>query len=186
MDRPDAGAAALRGRRHRADNRLLSISPDVEDPAARSITFEELRAAYAEQVRGLVEGGVDLLLVETIIDALNAKAAIAAIDDVAVETGVRPPVMISVTITDRGGRTLAGQTIEAFWITIAYARPPAWASTAPSAPPRCGPTSPSWRAWPTAGPPATRMPACPTCSASTTSCPSARPPSSASSPRAAS
>jgi 5-methyltetrahydrofolate--homocysteine methyltransferase len=104
-------------------NRLLSISPDVEDPAARSITFEELRAAYAEQVRGLVEGGVDLLLVETIIDALNAKAAIAAIDDVAVETGVRPPVMISVTITDRSGRTLAGQTIEAFWITIAHARP---------------------------------------------------------------
>ena len=64
-------------------NRLLSISPDVEDPAARAITFEELRAAYAEQVRGLVEGGADLLLVETIIDTLNAKAAIAAIDDVA-------------------------------------------------------------------------------------------------------
>ncbi|HSJ73647.1 MAG TPA: homocysteine S-methyltransferase family protein, partial [Miltoncostaeaceae bacterium] len=104
-------------------NRLLSISPDVEDPAARSITFEELRSAYAEQVRGLVEGGVDLLLIETIIDALNAKAAIVAIEDVAEETGVRPPLMISVTITDRSGRTLAGQTIEAFWITIAHARP---------------------------------------------------------------
>ena len=104
-------------------NRLLSISPDVEDPAARSITFEELRAAYAEQVRGLVEGGVDLLLVETIIDALNAKAALVAIEEVGEETGVRPPVMISVTITDRSGRTLAGQTIEAFWITIAHARP---------------------------------------------------------------
>jgi 5-methyltetrahydrofolate--homocysteine methyltransferase len=104
-------------------NRLLSISPDVEDPAARSITFDELRAAYAEQVRGLLEGGVDLLLVETIIDALNAKAAIVAIEEVADETGVRPPVMISVTITDRSGRTLAGQTIEAFWVTIAHARP---------------------------------------------------------------
>ena len=104
-------------------NRLLSISPDVEDPAARSITFDELRAAYAEQVRGLVEGGVDLLLVETIIDALTAKAALVAIEEVGEETGVRPPVMISVTITDRSGRTLAGQTIEAFWITIAHARP---------------------------------------------------------------
>jgi 5-methyltetrahydrofolate--homocysteine methyltransferase len=104
-------------------NRLLSISPDVEDPAARSITFEELKDAYAEQVRGLTEGGVDLLLVETVIDALNAKAAIAAIEEVADETGVRPPAMISVTITDRSGRTLAGQTIEAFWITIAHARP---------------------------------------------------------------
>jgi 5-methyltetrahydrofolate--homocysteine methyltransferase len=104
-------------------NRLLSISPDVEDPAARSITFEELRAAYAEQVRGLIEGGVDLLLIETIIDALNAKAAIVAIEEVAEETGVRPPLMISVTITDRSGRTLAGQTIEAFWVTIAHARP---------------------------------------------------------------
>ena len=104
-------------------NRLLSISPDVEDPAARSITFDELREAYAEQVRGLTQGGVDLLLVETIIDALNAKAAIVAIEQVAEETGARPPVMISVTITDRSGRTLAGQTIEAFWITIAHARP---------------------------------------------------------------
>ncbi|MGD9695592.1 MAG: methionine synthase [Thermoleophilia bacterium] len=104
-------------------NRMLSISPDVEDPAARAITFDQLRAAYVEQVRGLVEGGADLLLVETIIDGLNAKAAIAAIEDVAEETGVRTPVMISVTITDRSGRTLAGQTIEAFWITVAHARP---------------------------------------------------------------
>ena len=104
-------------------NRMLSISPDVEDPAARAITFDELRAAYAEQVRGLIEGGADLLLVETIIDGLGAKAALFAIDEVAEETGVRPPVMISVTVTDRSGRTLAGQTIEAFWITIAHARP---------------------------------------------------------------
>ncbi len=104
-------------------NRMLSISPNVEDPAARAITFDELRAAYAEQVRGLVEGGADLLLVETIIDGLGAKAALFAIDEVAEETGTRLPVMISVTVTDRSGRTLAGQTIEAFWITIAHARP---------------------------------------------------------------
>ena len=104
-------------------NRMLSISPDVEDPSKRSITFEELRGAYVEQVRGLVEGGADLLLIETIIDGLGAKAAIAAVNDVAEETGVQLPLMISVTITDRSGRTLAGQTIEAFWITIAHARP---------------------------------------------------------------
>ncbi|MGD9571955.1 MAG: methionine synthase [Thermoleophilia bacterium] len=104
-------------------NRTLSISPDVEDPSKRAITFEELRAAYAEQVRGLVEGGADLLLVETIFDTLNAKAAIAAIEDVARETGRRLPLMISVTITDNSGRTLSGQTIEAFWTTIAHSRP---------------------------------------------------------------
>ncbi|MGZ8790595.1 MAG: methionine synthase, partial [Thermoanaerobaculia bacterium] len=104
-------------------NRMLSISPNVEDPAARAITFDELRVAYAEQVRGLVDGGADLLLVETIIDGLGAKAALFAIDEVAEETGTRLPVMISVTVTDRSGRTLAGQTIEAFWITIAHARP---------------------------------------------------------------
>ena len=104
-------------------NRMLSISPDVNDPAARAITFDELRDAYAEQVRGLVEGGADLLLIETIIDTLNAKAAIMAVEDVADETGVRPPVMISATITDRSGRILSGQTVEAFWISIAHARP---------------------------------------------------------------
>jgi 5-methyltetrahydrofolate--homocysteine methyltransferase len=104
-------------------NRMLSISPDVEDASKRSITFEELCGAYVEQVRGLVEGGADLLLIETIIDGLSAKAAIAAVNQVADETGIRLPLMISVTITDRSGRTLAGQTIEAFWITIAHARP---------------------------------------------------------------
>ena len=142
---------------YRPTNRLLSISPDVEDPAARSITFEELRAAYAEQVRGLVEGGVDLLFIETIIDALNAKAAIAAIDDVAVETGVRLPVMISVTITDlQRAHPRRADDRGVLGSRSPTRAPSAWASTAPSAPPRCGPTSPSWRAWPTAGPPATR------------------------------
>ncbi len=104
-------------------NRMLSLSPDVEDASKRAITFDELRTAYVEQVRGLVEGACDLLLIETIIDGLNAKAAIWAVDEVAEETGIRLPLMISVTITDRSGRTLAGQTIEAFWITIAHARP---------------------------------------------------------------
>ncbi len=104
-------------------NRTLSISPDVEDPSKRAITFDALRAAYADQVRGLVEGGADLLLIETIFDTLNAKAAIVAVEEVAEETGRRLPLMISVTITDRSGRTLSGQTIEAFWITIAHARP---------------------------------------------------------------
>jgi 5-methyltetrahydrofolate--homocysteine methyltransferase len=104
-------------------NRTLSISPSVTDPSARDVTFDEMRDAYAEQVRGLIEGGADLLLVETITDTLNAKAALMAIELVGDETGIRPPVMISVTIVDRSGRTLSGQTIEAFWISIAHARP---------------------------------------------------------------
>ena len=93
-------------------NRTLSISPDVNDPAFRAITFDALRDAYATQVRGLLDGGVDLLLVETIFDTLNAKAALVAIADVFAERfdrgGETPPVMISVTITDRSGRTLSG------------------------------------------------------------------------------
>ena len=104
-------------------NRTLSISPDVNDPGFRAVSFAEVRAAYEEQVRGLLEGGCHLLLVETIFDTLNAKAALAAIDDVAVATGRRVPVMISVTITDRSGRTLSGQTVEAFWNSIAHAKP---------------------------------------------------------------
>ncbi len=104
-------------------NRTLSISPDVEDSAKRAITFEELRAAYAEQIRGLVDGGAHLLLIETIFDTLNAKAAIAAAEDEAERTGTSLPVMLSVTITDRSGRTLSGQTIEAFWNSVSHARP---------------------------------------------------------------
>jgi 5-methyltetrahydrofolate--homocysteine methyltransferase len=100
-------------------NVTLSISPKVEDASYRSITFDRLCEAYAEQIHGLVEGGVDLLLVETIFDTLNAKAAIAAAKDVAPEL----PLMISVTITDRSGRTLSGQTVEAFWTSIAHAEP---------------------------------------------------------------
>ena len=103
-------------------NRILSISPDVNNPAFRNMTFDELREAYREQVRGLVDGGCDLLLLETIVDTLNAKAGIVAIEEVFEERGVRLPLMISVTITDRSGRTLSGQTIDAFYTSIAHAR----------------------------------------------------------------
>jgi len=104
-------------------NRTLSLSPDVEDPGYRAVTFEEVRDAYAEQVRGLIEGGVDLLLCETIFDTLNVKTALIAIDEVQRELGTDLPLMISVTITDQSGRTLSGQTVEAFWISVAHAKP---------------------------------------------------------------
>jgi 5-methyltetrahydrofolate--homocysteine methyltransferase len=104
-------------------NRTLSISPDVNNAAFRAISFDELRQAYEVQVRGLVDGGSDILLVETIFDTLGAKAAIVAIENVFEATGVRLPVMISVTITDRSGRTLSGQTVDAFYVSIRHARP---------------------------------------------------------------
>ncbi|MFW2389676.1 MAG: methionine synthase [Polyangiales bacterium] len=104
-------------------NKTLSLSPDVNDPGYRALTFDEAREAYAEQVRGLMDGGVDLLLVETIFDTLNAKAALCAIDDVSDEKGVRLPVIISVTIVDKSGRTLSGQTVEAFYLSIEHANP---------------------------------------------------------------
>jgi len=104
-------------------NRTLSISPDVNDPARRAITFDEMKAAYIDQVRGLIDGGVHLLLLETVIDALNAKAAFAAIDELREATGASLPLMISATITDRSGRTLSGQTLDAFYISMLHARP---------------------------------------------------------------
>jgi 5-methyltetrahydrofolate--homocysteine methyltransferase len=104
-------------------NRTASISPDVSNPGFRAITFDELRGAYSEQIRGLIVGGVDLLLIETIFDTLNAKAAIYAIAEVCEERGTRLPIMISGTITDRSGRLLAGQTPEAFWNSVAHAAP---------------------------------------------------------------
>ncbi len=103
--------------------RTLSLSPDVNDPSFRAVSFEAVRDAYTEQARGLVDGGVDALLVETIFDTLNAKAALIAIETVYREKGVVLPVLISVTITDKSGRTLSGQTVEAFWTSIAHARP---------------------------------------------------------------
>ena len=102
-------------------NRTASLSPDVNDPAFRAVTFEGLVQAYAEQVRGLLEGGVDLLLPETTFDTLNLKAALFAIENVFEELGRRVPVLASVTITDKSGRTLSGQTVEACWTSIAHA-----------------------------------------------------------------
>jgi 5-methyltetrahydrofolate--homocysteine methyltransferase len=104
-------------------NRTASISPDVANPGFRAVTFDELRSAYAEQAKGLLEGGADLLLIETIFDTLNAKAAIAAIADVSELTGIHVPVMISGTITDRSGRLLSGQTPAAFWNSVRHAAP---------------------------------------------------------------
>lgn len=101
-------------------NKTLSLSPDVEDPGYRDITFDQLKEAYSEQIRGLADGGVDILLVETIFDTLNAKAAIYAIHKHAEETGQELPVMISGTIVDQSGRTLSGQTTEAFWISVSH------------------------------------------------------------------
>jgi 5-methyltetrahydrofolate--homocysteine methyltransferase len=104
-------------------NRTASLSPDVNDPGFRNVQFDELVATYTEAVRGLLDGGADLLLVETIFDTLNAKAALFAIDSYFETAGFRVPVMISGTITDASGRTLSGQTTEAFWNSVAHARP---------------------------------------------------------------
>jgi 5-methyltetrahydrofolate--homocysteine methyltransferase len=103
--------------------KTLTIGPDVNDPAFRNITFDQLREAYADQARGLMDGGVDILLVETIFDTLNAKAALVAIDEVFEERGARLPIMISVAITDASGRTLSGQTVDAFYHSVMHARP---------------------------------------------------------------
>jgi len=104
-------------------NRTLSISPDVNNPGFRAVSFDQVRDSYAEQVRGLIDGGSELLLIETIFDTLNAKAAIVAIEEVFRAKGVRLPVMISGTITDLSGRTLSGQTVEAFWNAVRHAAP---------------------------------------------------------------
>ncbi len=104
-------------------NRTASISPDVNNPGYRAVTFDDLRVAYLEQARSLVAGGADLLLVETIFDTLNAKAAIFAIEELCEELGERIPVMLSGTITDASGRTLSGQTADAFWISVKHAQP---------------------------------------------------------------
>lgn len=104
-------------------NRTASISPDVNDPSFRNVTFDELVAAFREQTEALVAGGADLLLVETIIDTLNAKAAMFAIDDFFDTSGIHLPVMISGTITDQSGRILSGQTPEAFWNSLRHVKP---------------------------------------------------------------
>src|SRR5476651_2649176 len=104
-------------------NRTASISPDVSNPGFRAISFDQLREAYGEQIRGLLDGGTDLLLIETIFDTLNAKAAIYAISEACAERGIDLPVMISGTITDRSGRLLSGQTPAAFWNSVKHANP---------------------------------------------------------------
>ena len=103
--------------------RTASISPDVNDPGARNTNFEALRHSYREQVEGLVEGGADVLLVETIFDTLNAKAAAFAIDEFFEASGERLPVMLSCTITDASGRVLSGQTVAGFWHSVRHVRP---------------------------------------------------------------
>ena len=101
-------------------NRTASLSPDVNDPGFRAITFDELRIAYKQQAEALLDGGSDLLLVETIFDTLNAKAALFAIDEIQEERNIQIPIMVSGTITDASGRTLSGQTAEAFLISISH------------------------------------------------------------------
>ncbi len=104
-------------------NRTASISPDVSNPGYRAVTFDDLRAAYGEQINGLLDGGVDILLLETIFDTLNAKAALYAIAEIAEARGIDVPVMISGTITDKSGRLLSGQLPEAFWNSVRHAKP---------------------------------------------------------------
>lgn len=104
-------------------NRTASISPDVNNPGYRAVSFDDLRIAYAEQIRGLIDGGADIILIETIFDTLNAKAAIFATKEVFAEKGIELPVMISGTITDLSGRTLSGQTPTAFWYSVRHAEP---------------------------------------------------------------
>jgi 5-methyltetrahydrofolate--homocysteine methyltransferase len=103
--------------------KTASISPDVNDPGARNVDFEQLRAAYYEQVQALVEGGADVLMVETIFDTLNAKAALFAIDEYFEASGERLPLIISGTVTDASGRILSGQTVTAFWHSVRHAQP---------------------------------------------------------------
>ena len=104
-------------------SRTASLSPDVNDPGFRNVTFEQLAANYRESAAGLIDGGADIVMVETIFDTLNAKAALYALSELFRERGARVPLMISGTITDRSGRTLSGQTAEAFWYSVRHARP---------------------------------------------------------------
>jgi len=117
-DRPRLVAGAMG-----PTNKTLSLSPKVTDPGFRAVTFDEMRDAYAEQVRGLIDGGCDLLLAETAIDTLSLKSCLCAIEDVFVEKRLRLPVMVSGTITDKSGRILSGQTLDAFYTSVAHARP---------------------------------------------------------------
>ena len=120
--KPDAGPRWVAGSVG-PTNRTASLSPDVNNPGFRAVNFDDLRVAYTEQVTGLLDGGVDILLCETVFDTLNLKAALFAIEEVFAARAQRCPVMISVTVTDASGRTLSGQTVEAFWNSVAHAAP---------------------------------------------------------------
>lgn len=104
-------------------NKTLSISPDVNNPGYREVSFDQVRQVYAEQIEALLDGGVDFILIETVFDTLNAKAALFAADEVGEARGITVPVMISMTLTDLSGRNLSGQTVEAFWHSVRHARP---------------------------------------------------------------
>ena len=131
-------------------NRTLSISPDVNDPAFRAVQFEQVKDSYREQIRGLLDGGADLLLVETIFDTMNAKAALLAIEEERAAREIDVPLMISVTITDRSGRTLSGQTVDAFWTSVRHAKPLLVGANCALERRRCAPTSRCSPASPTA------------------------------------
>jgi 5-methyltetrahydrofolate--homocysteine methyltransferase len=104
-------------------NKTLSVSPNVNDPGFRAVTFDEVKGVYREQIEGLLEGGVDFILIETVFDTLNAKAALVAADEAAEARGEELPVMVSMTLTDLAGRNLSGQTVEAFWHSVRHAKP---------------------------------------------------------------
>jgi 5-methyltetrahydrofolate--homocysteine methyltransferase len=104
-------------------NKTLSLSPDVEDPGFREVTYDEIVAVYVEQARALIEGGADFILIETVFDTLNCKAAIMAVKQLERELGQDIPIMISLTLTDLSGRNLSGHTVEAFWYTVRHAKP---------------------------------------------------------------
>ena len=161
-------------------NRTASISPDVSDPGARNVTFDQLAVAYQEAAEGLVQGGADLLVIETIFDTLNAKAAIFGVEAAFDAIGDRVPLIISGTITDASGRTLSGQTVEAFWARSPTPGRSPSVSTAPSAPASCVATSPTWAGSRSCRSSPTRTPACPTSSVATTSSPRRQPSSSVS------
>ena len=104
-------------------NKTLSVSPNVNDPGYRAVSFDEVKGIYREQIDGLLDGGVDFILIETVFDTLNAKAAIVAADEAGEARGEEIPVMVSMTLTDLAGRNLSGQTVEAFWHSVRHARP---------------------------------------------------------------
>jgi len=149
-------------------NRTATISPDVNDPAFRNITFDQLRETYRVATEGLIKGGADIIMIETIFDTLNAKAAIYAIEETYEAMGLRLPVWISGTITDLSGRTLTGQVPEAFWHSMRHAKPFAIGLNCAWAPRNCAPMSPNCRGPATRWSAPTPMPACPMSSAAMT------------------